>query len=175
MAHTLVPLKEFLEQRRLSRKRNGLADPQARQRLEQSRLLRTMRDICAAINGEAGTVLIDEHHYLPPEPVVSSFAFSKGQTEYVMRLELWGATPSLVFVTRKWRDASAKGLLRWVYRLAEMEPVSVNIRFTREFDEDEVSGEEIKRWFYYLLSGLDRSYFPLLSTPKDPPDRTIEE
>src|SRR5579859_2947895 len=42
-------------------------------RPEESQLLKTMGDICAAINGAAGTVIVDEHHYLPPEPVVSSF------------------------------------------------------------------------------------------------------
>jgi hypothetical protein len=47
-------------------------------------------------------VLVEEHYYLPLEPVVSSFTFTRVHTEYVMRLEQWGPRPSLVFATRKW-------------------------------------------------------------------------
>jgi len=167
MANTLVSLKDFLQERHLTQKNNGLPLAQARQRLEKSQVLKTMRDICAAINTEAGTVVVDEHLYLPPEPVVSSFTFTRGQTEYVMRLELWGPRPSLVFVTRKWRDASPNRLLRWVYQLAELEPLSMNFKFTCELQEEDVSGEEIKRCFYYLLSGLSRSYVPSFGFSKD--------
>jgi len=79
MANTLVSPKDFLHDRHLTRKSNSVPLAQARQRLEQSQLLKTMRDICAAINTEAGTVIVDEHHYLPPELVVSSFAFARAK------------------------------------------------------------------------------------------------
>ena len=160
MANTLVSLKDFLRERRLTRRDDGFLLAQARQRLEESQLLKTMQDICAEINSEAGTVIVDEHHYLPPEPVVSSFAFTRGQTEYVMRLELWRPTPSLVFVTRKWRDTSPNRLFRWFYRLIELEPVSMNLKLSCELGEGHASAEEIRRCFYYLLSGLSRSYIP---------------
>jgi hypothetical protein len=154
MASTLRSLKDFLQQRRLTRKNNGLPLAQRRQRLEKSQLLRTMQDICAAINTEAGTVIVDEHHYLPPEPVVSSFAFSKGQMEYVICLQLWAPRPSLAFS-------------RWVYLLAEAEPLSVNFKFSCELQEEDVSDEEIKQCFYCLLSGLSRSYSPAFRPSKD--------
>ncbi len=170
MANTLVSLKDFLQERHLTRKNDGLPLAQARQRLEQSQLLKTMRDICAAINKEAGTIIVNEHYYLPPEPVVSSFAFTKGHTDYVMRLELWGPRPSLVFVTRRWRDASSNRLFRWIYQLAEMEPLSVNFKFSCELREENVSAEEIKRCFYYLLSGLSRSYTPSFRPNDAPPN-----
>jgi|HubBroStandDraft_2_1064218.scaffolds.fasta_scaffold00851_5 hypothetical protein len=167
MADTLIPLKDFLERRHLTRRNDAFPLIQARQRLENSELFKTMRDICAAINTEAGTMVVDEHHYLPPEPVVSSFAFTTGPTEYVMRLELWGPRPSLSFVTRKWRDASSNRFFRWVYRLAELEPLSTNLKFTCELQQDDVSAEEIKRCFYYLLSGLSRAYIPSFRLSKD--------
>jgi len=74
-------------------------------------VLKTMRDICAAINTEAGTIIVDEQHYLPPWPVLSGFGFTRGQTEYVMQLELWGPRPSLVLspvsgVTLRWTGFS---------------------------------------------------------------------
>src|ERR1700682_6238282 len=99
MADGLLSLKDFLLARPLPRNNGILPMPHARRRLEESLLFETMRDICVEINREAGTVIVDEHHYLPPEPVISSYTFTKGRTEYVMRLELWGPRPCLVFVT----------------------------------------------------------------------------
>ena len=84
-----------------------------------------------------------------------------------MRLELSGPTPSLAFVTRKWRDASPNRLFRWIYWFAELEPLSVNLKFTCELQEEGVSAEEVKRCFYYLLSGLSRSYTPSFRFCKD--------
>ena len=163
-------LKNFLDERHLTSKKPGFSAVRARQRLEQSKLLRSMREICASINTQAGAVVVDEHHYLPPEPVVSSFAFSKGHTEYVMRLELWGRRPALVFVTRKWRDASANRFLRWIYRLAEVEPLSINFKYSCELEGDTASLEEIERCFYFLLSGLNRRYMPSFGISKDSTD-----
>ena len=165
MANT--SLKNFLDERHLTAKKPGFSAARARQRLEQSELLKSMREICASINTQAGAVVIDEHHYLPPEPVVSSFAFSKGHTEYVMRLELWGGRPSLVFVTRKWRDASANRFLRWIYRLAEVEPLSINFKYSCALERDTASLEEIERCFYFLLSGLNRRYMPSFRISQD--------
>jgi len=79
-------------------------------------------------------VLVEEYHYLPPEPVVSSFAFTRGHTEYVMRLEHWGPTPSLVFAMRKWRDASPNRLLRWFRQFARLEPLTVNFKYVCELE-----------------------------------------
>jgi len=169
MENTITSLKNFLEERHLTREKPTLPVPRARQRLEQSELLKSMREICASINAQAGTVVVDEHHYLPPEPVVSSFAFSKGHTEFVMRVELWDQKPSLVFVTRKWRDTSANRFLRWVYKLADVEPLSVNFKYSCEIKEQDASLEEIERCFYFLLSGLDRKYTPSFRLSKESP------
>ena len=167
MANTINSLKAFLEERDLTRKKPTLLGPRARQRLEESELLKSMREVCGAINSQAGTVVVDEHHYLPPEPVISSFAYSKGATEYVMRLELGDRKPSLVFVTRKWRNASTSGFLRWVYRLAEVEPLRVNFNCSYEIEEGDASFQEIERCFYFLLTGLDRRYRPSFRPSKE--------
>jgi hypothetical protein len=159
MPNTITSLKNFLEERDLTHTKPGLLGPRARQRLEESELFKSMREICASINAQAGTVVLDEHRYLPPEPVISSFAFSKGSTEYVMRLELWDQRPALVFATRKWRDACASRLLRWIYRIAEVEPLRVHLRYSCEI-EDDASLQEIEQCFYFLLSGFNRRYRP---------------
>jgi hypothetical protein len=165
MANT--SLNNFLNQRCLTHKEPALSVARARQRLEKSEFLKSMQETCASINTHAGTVVVDEHHYLPPEPVVSSFAFSKGHTEYLMRLELWGRKPSLVFLTRKWRDASPNRFLRWIYRVAEVEPLSIDFKYSCELESDNASLEEIEQCFYFLLSGLDRRYIPSFRFSKD--------
>ena len=84
-----------------------------------------------------------------------------------MRLELWGRRLSLVFVTRKWRDASANGFLRRIYRLAEVEPLSINFKYSCELEEGTSSLAEIEQCFYFLLSGLNRRYTPSFRISKD--------
>jgi hypothetical protein len=160
MANGLLSLKDFLQQRHLTHKNDTVQLRCARQRLEKSLLLETIRDICMEINAEAGTLIVDEHHYLSPEPIICSYIFKRDHTEYVMRVELCGPRPSLVFIARKWRDDSSNRLFRQVYRFASLAPVRVNIKFSCELPEESVSGEEIKRCFYYLLSGLSRTYIP---------------
>jgi hypothetical protein len=160
MADGLLCVKDFLQERHLTRRNNGVPSAQTRERLERSHLLEMMRGFCAAINTEAGAVIVEEHYYLPPEPVVSSFAFTKGLTEYVMRVELWSASPSLVFVTRRWRDTSLSRFFRWVNWFVDLEPLSVSVKCTCTLEEEDVSEEEIKRCFFYLLSGFGSSYIP---------------
>jgi len=160
MADGLLSVKDFLQERHITQKNHGFPLNQMRERLGKSQLLKTMQETCLAINTEAGTVILDEHYYLPPEPVVSSFVFTNGQTEYVMRLELWGARPSLVFVTRRWRDGSLNRFLRWVHWLVDLEPLSINVKLTCELQEEGLSDDEIKRCFFYLLSGFSSSYTP---------------
>jgi hypothetical protein len=160
MANGLLSLKDFLQQRQLTHKNDAVQLRCTRQRLEKSLLLETMRDICMEINAEAGALIVDEHHYLPPEPVICSYIFRKSNTEYVMRVELCGPRPSLVFIARKWREDSWNRLFRQVYRFARLAPARVNIKFRCELPEESISGEKIKRCFYYLLSGLSHTYIP---------------
>lgn len=167
MANTVTSLKDILEERDITHKKRALLAPRTRQRLEESELFKSMREVCASINAQAGTVVVDEHHYLPPEPVISSFVVSKGPTEYVMRLEVWDQKPSLVFVTRKWRDASATRVLRWIYRIAETEPLRVHFRYSCEIEEDAASLQEIEQCFSFLLSGFDRRYRPSFRLARD--------
>ena len=93
---------------------------------------------------------------LQPVAVVDSFAFTRGNTEYVMRLEHWGSRPSLVFATRKWRDASRNRLFRWFRQIARLEPLTVNVKFTCELEEDDASAKEIRRCFLSSLGAESR-------------------
>ena len=166
MGDQSISLKQFLEERRLAKKDNSRLVAQTRNRLEQSMLLEMVDNTCAAFNREAGTAVIEAHAYLPPERVVRSFTFVKNQTEYVMRLDLWGTKPALVFLVRKWRDTSSNGLVRWFWRTVQMDPLTVDVRCAGEIEEEAISEREVQKWFFYLLSGLSRSYVPTLKRPR---------
>jgi hypothetical protein len=167
MCDQSVSLKNFLEEQHLTRKDNGHLAAQTRSRLEQSKLLELIDGTCAAFNREAGTAVIEGHAYLPPEAIMRSFVFVKGQTEFVMRIDLWRNKPTLVFLVRKWRDTSSNALVRWFWRVAHGDPLSVDIKLTAEVQEETISEREVEKWFFYLLSGLNHSYMPTLEHLKN--------
>lgn len=119
-----------------------------------------MQEVCQAINTQAGTVIVEEQHHLPPAPVVSSFAFTRGRTEYLMRLQQLGSRPSLAFATRKWRDASQNKLFRWICEFAKLEPPSVSFKFKYEIRAEDASAEQIGRCFFIFFWGFSRSFPP---------------
>lgn len=159
--------KAFLEERHLTYTDNTAVLADARRRIEQSGLLETLQDICAEINREAHKVLIESCRYLPPMELVQTFSFVDGGTEYVMQIELCGHRPTLVFVTRKWRDTSSNRLVRWIYRFAQLEPVIVSVKFAAPIDEENLTRSEVEQWFFYLLSRLSYKFIPSRRVSRD--------
>jgi hypothetical protein len=78
-----------------------------------------------------------------------------------MRLELVGSTPTLIFAQRNCRDTVTNDFIRWAHRLANIEPVTINVKLVHEFQDVRVSVEQVRDWFKYLISGMDRSHTPL--------------
>jgi hypothetical protein len=152
-------VREFLEKRRLVNKKNDFSAAERRSRLETSGLPRLMESVCDTINREAGRVIVDGHSYMAPQPLVNCFTFIRHDMEYVMQLELHGANPILVFVARKWRDGSANSFIRWFVRLI-LPVASESIVHTCQVEENCVSEQDVKAWFFYLLSGLRRRFLP---------------
>jgi hypothetical protein len=167
MSEQLVSIRDFLVARRLARKSDVFFVAETRKRLEQSGLLDLVDRTCAAFNREAGETVIEGHAYLPPEQMIRTFTFVKGRTEYVMRLDAWERHPALIFLVRKWHDAASNRFFRWIYRMIFREPLRVDVKLAGEIEEA-VSENEVRRWFFYLLSGLSRSYTPPLKNAKFP-------
>ncbi len=119
-----------------------------------------MLDTCTTINNMVGRTIVDVHSFLPPIPILCCFIYAEGGSEYFLRLELQGATPTLIFAERSCRDTVANDFVRWIHRLANIEPVTINVKLTHEFQDICVSVEEVREWFKYLVSGLDRSHTP---------------
>jgi len=133
---------------------------QARQWVEASGIINMMVETCKIINGMVGRTIVDMHSFLPPEPILCCFIYIEGGSEYFMRLEMRGAIPTLNFSERKCRDAVSNDFVRWVHRLADIEPVTITVKLVHEFQEINVSVDQVREWFKYLVSGLDRSYMP---------------
>ena len=131
-----------------------------RQLVEQSGLLPIMFDTCTVINTLAKRVIVDGHSFLPPEPILCCFTYVEDGVEYFMRLELQAATPTLVFSELRWRDEVTSDFVRWVYRLAGIEPITTSIKLVHEFQDISVSVEQVREWFKYLISGMEHSHKP---------------
>jgi hypothetical protein len=158
--HGSPALLEFLKQRQLIAPDESTTIERCRKRVEESGLVSIMMETCGSINRMVGRTIIDVHSFLPPEPILCCFIFVEEGTEYFMRLELRGEIPTLLFVERKWRDTVANDFVRWAHRLAEIEPVTMNVKLVHEFDNLRVSAEQVREWFMYLVSGMDRSHTP---------------
>ena len=153
-------LREFLDKRGLTMKNGASSQADARARLERYGLPSLMQDTCAFINEQAGGVLIQGHDYLPPQPLVNSFTFVRHGTEFTMQLEAH-STPRLVFVERKWRNRPPSDFFNWICSLiAPRPPCHVQIPYSCEVPDRPASEDEVKQWFFYLLSGLQRSHMP---------------
>jgi hypothetical protein len=153
-------VREFLVKRGLTIKNGALSQADARARSERYGLPTLMRNTCAFINEQAGEVLVEGHYYLPPQPLVNSFSFVRRDTEYIMQLEAI-LTPRLVFVERKWRDRPPSDFFNWICSVVSPPPpCRVQIPYACEIPDQPFSEEEVKKWFFYLLSGLQRSHMP---------------
>ena len=154
-------LAEFLREQHLITVDCAADIEHGRQLVETSGLLPIMFDTCTAINMLAKKVIVDGHSFLPPEPILCCFTYVVDGAEYFMRLELQGATPTLVFSVQRWRDAVTSDFVRWVYRLAGIEPITTNIKLVHEFQVISVSVPQVRQWFMYLISGMEHLRKPL--------------
>ena len=153
-------LMEFLRERQLITTDETCEVERAREHVEKSGLVQMMIETCALINKLAGRTIVDVHSFLPPEPILCCFIFVEDGSEYFMRLELQGAIPTLTFAERKWRDTVTNDFVRWAHRLADIEPVTITLKLVHEFQEVHVSPEQVREWFIYLVSCMDRSRTP---------------
>jgi hypothetical protein len=153
-------LGKFLHERNLIISDDYPEVQRARDRVEASGLVGMMMETCSTINRIAGENIVDMHSFLPPESILCSFIYVENGTDYFMRLEVEGSIPTLSFAERKCRDTYNIDFVRWVHRLADIEPVTINVKLIHEFQEIDASIEQVREWFKYLVSGLDRAYIP---------------
>ena len=56
--------------------------------------------------------------------------------------------------------------MRWFGRKVQEDPLTVDIKLAGEIQEETISERQVQKWFFYLLSGLNRSYMPTLKRRK---------
>lgn len=153
-------VRKFLKERRLTAADEAQARAETRLRIENSGLPRLMWDVCAAINHEAGGLLVEGHSYLPPDSLLNAFIYMANNTEYILQLEAHAHQPRVVFVARQWRDRPRTDFLGWVSRLLDPARCYVSVPYSCEIGAHSVSERDIRLWFFYLVSGLKRAYLP---------------
>jgi len=153
-------LAEFLRERQLITTDDTYTIERARERVEEAGIVRMMLETCDLINKIAGRTIVDVHSFLPPIPILCCFIFVENGTEYFMRLEMQGTIPTLIFAERNCRDTVSNDFVRWAHRLANIDPVTITVKLTYEFHDISVSVEQVREWFKYLVSGMDRSHVP---------------
>jgi hypothetical protein len=67
---------------------------------------------------------------------------------------------TIIFAERNCRDAVTNDFVRWAHRLANIEPVTITVKLVHEFQDVRVSVEQVREWFKYLASAMDRSHMP---------------
>jgi hypothetical protein len=153
-------LAQFLTERQLITADDTCGVEQARKRIEECGIVSMMLETCNSINRMVGRTIVDVHSFLPPIPILCCFIYVEDGTEYFMRLELQGAIPTLIFAERNCRDTVTNDFLRWAQRLANIEPVTIDIKAVHEFQDVCVSVAQVREWFKYLISGMDRAHAP---------------
>jgi len=155
-----VTLWNFLEEQHLTHRVGAQELARVRLLLESSPLPDRLRETAGEINRKVGSVVIEAHTYLPPEQLVCSFTYVKGNVEHIMQLEVNGAKPSLVFLIRKWRTGFSSRIIDWTYNFFDARASSIQIKSISTIDPESISKEETESWFIYLLSGMRRGDFP---------------
>jgi hypothetical protein len=153
-------LAEFLNGRNLITTDETQRMERARERVEASGIVNIMIETCNTINAMVGRTVVDMHSFVPSEPILCCFIYAEDGTDYFMRLELQDTIPTLSFSERKCRDTVSSDFIRWIQRLANIEPVTITVKLVHEFQEVRVSADQVRGWFKYLISGLDRSHLP---------------
>jgi len=153
-------LWDFLDEQHLTQRISTHEIARVRALIVNSPLADMLRETAGEINRKVDSVVIEAHTYLPPEQLVCTFTYIKGNVEHIMQLEVRGAKPCLVFVTRKWRTGFSSRIIDWAYSLFDADMSSIQIKSITTIDPVAVTKEDTESWFIYLLSGMRRGDFP---------------
>lgn len=157
MGRPSLSLWDFLE-RNVIRTDNDAQLASFREQLDKSELLVMMEHLAAEVNESAGGLVIDVQTYLPPEPLVRSFSFQKGDKDYTLQLESWGPNPGLTFIMRQWRGPLLLSSFGWILRLLGVQEYVMVVKFRSPISAEEATHADVEKWFMYLISGFNRQF-----------------
>jgi hypothetical protein len=154
-------LMEFMRDKNMIGHQPYASQEDLRRQVEGGELVRDLEQTAKQINQAAGTLMIDAHSFLWPEPLVRSFALQKGREEHRMQLELWNDQLVLRFVTHRARASAFSRYLPWVFAhwfgFHEVDVIMISATY---ISAGRVQTRDIESWFVYLLSGFERALAP---------------
>jgi hypothetical protein len=161
-------LMEFMRDKNMIGHQPSASQEDLRRQIESGELVRDLERTAKQINQAAGTLMIDAHSFLWPEPLVRSFALQKGREEHRMQLELWNDRLVLRFVTHRARASAFSRYLPWVFaHWFGFHEVDITMNSSTHISAERVHARDVESWFVYLLSGFDRALIPAFATDEE--------
>jgi hypothetical protein len=124
-------------------------------RLEACRLPEQVARITSEINQAARYQVLEFQDFLPPQKIVLRAVFVKRGTRHFMDIILRKEDIVLLFYTLKKIPITWERYFPWFKRSK-----SANIHLDQIIEPREVTAENIRSWFTYLLSCLDKNFKP---------------
>ncbi len=118
--------------------------------LEKCQFLERIEEVVEEVNQTAGRDILHLDYFLPPQSSFLKITFSRSRVEHVMKIVLWSTGPALIFYSHN--ESSAD------YDRRTANPA---IEFVQYIQPEEVTEDDIQRWFSYLLSGFKRKFRPV--------------
>jgi len=128
---------------------------QFRAQVEECRLAEVIGKIAGEINHSAGYHVVDYQDFLPPQKIVARAVFAKNGTRNFLDILLREDGVLLLFYTLKRSSTRRDRYFPWYTRRK-----GATIHVKEIIDPEGISEEDVRKWFTYLLSGLDKKLKP---------------
>jgi len=149
--------------------RPGLAG--VRKRVEESGLLDRMHALRERINQQARGLVVDEQLFLPPHHVLRRYSFGSNGIEHVMQISVHTSGPRVDFFSQD-RNGRRYSYVRYLYH-RDSGDLRSDMKLSFALDSVRVGEDDLRRWFSYLLWGLQPKFKPaartLIAPLLDPP------
>jgi|GEM_PF-5961006 len=126
-----------------------------RTQVEECRIAELIGKIAGEINRSAGYHVVDYQDFLPPQKIVARAVFAKSGTRNFLDILLREDGVLLLFYTLKRSSTRRDRYFPWYTRRK-----GATIHVKEIIDPEKISEEDVRKWFTYLLSGLDKKLKP---------------
>ena len=163
MSKRRLSLDKYMQDQRLVRVERKISHEEYRREIENSDFIAELEHTADGINQSAGTLVVDVHSYLPPEPLIRSFSVHQGREEYSMQVEVWHKRLVLTFVLRREKANLFAQFLPWIFaHWMGLHETEMSVAFSSRVEANLVTSRDVEAWFIYLLSGFDGKHTPVI-------------
>jgi hypothetical protein len=124
-------------------------------KMEECRLVESIGEMVADINGAAGYYMLELQDFLPPQTTILIIRFPKRFVEYVLEIMARedGAAAVAFYSLSKISEL-------WEHYFRNQSPRKPSISLELDFHPAEILNDDLQRWFSYILSGFDKKLKP---------------